>query len=66
MNRNGRSDPRSGPLQASREARLAAALRANLARRKAQLRERDAHDGNDQQTAEPHPPHQTPAGPSED
>lgn len=56
MSRDRRSDPSSAPPQGNRDARRAAALRANLARRKAQARERDARGDNDEQTADTHPP----------
>ncbi|MFD2173367.1 hypothetical protein [Rhodobacter lacus] len=47
--------PAGATPQSAREARLAAALRANLARRKAQARQRDAVAGGDTDEAETGP-----------
>lgn len=73
MSRDRRSDKPGATQPGGRDARLGAALRANLARRKAQARQRagGASDDNDN-AAGMHPPQEpphaapVPPGPSED
>ncbi|ARJ68407.1 hypothetical protein [Paracoccus contaminans] len=75
MSRDRRSDKPGATQPGGRDARLGAALRANLARRKAQARQRadGAHDDDNDNGAGMHPPQEPPhaapvppPGPSED